>query len=104
MPEIVLAGPVGRHQKEIAGGGQLPPARQIACANCHYSFGQIAYAGRTKMARSKTREAISAILHPIRHNDLEARRRRLRLSRVGSATKKSRVARAPLDGLKSWET
>ena len=37
------------------------------------------------MARSKTREAISAILHPIRHNDLEARRRRLRLSRVALA-------------------
>jgi hypothetical protein len=37
------------------------------------------------MARSKTREMISAILHPIRHNDLEARRRRLKLSRVALA-------------------
>ena len=31
------------------------------------------------------REAIKDILHPIRHNDLEARRRRLKLSRVALA-------------------
>jgi len=33
----------------------------------------------------KTREAITALLHPIRHNDLQARRRRLKLSRVALA-------------------
>jgi DNA-binding XRE family transcriptional regulator len=37
------------------------------------------------MARLKTRETIAEILHPIRHNDLEARRRRLKLSRVALA-------------------
>jgi len=37
------------------------------------------------MARSKTHEIIDEILHPIRRNDLEARRRRLKLSRVALA-------------------
>jgi DNA-binding XRE family transcriptional regulator len=46
---------------------------------------QFAYAGRTKKGRSKTREAIAEIRHPIRRNDLEARRRRLKLSRVALA-------------------
>ena len=35
--------------------------------------------------RTKTHEAITALLHPIRHNDREARRRRLKLSRVALA-------------------
>src|SRR5262245_10974818 len=34
------------------------------------------------MMRTKTNEAIAAFVHPIRHNDLEARRRGLKLSRV----------------------
>jgi hypothetical protein len=35
-----------------------------------------------RMTRKKTRQTIKEILHPIRHNDLEARRRALGLSRV----------------------
>jgi hypothetical protein len=46
---------------------------------------QFACARRTKKARSKTHETIAEILHPIRRNDLEARRRRLKLSRVALA-------------------
>jgi hypothetical protein len=37
------------------------------------------------MARSQTDEIIAEILHPIRRNDLQARRRRLKLSRVALA-------------------
>ena len=37
------------------------------------------------MARSKTRQKIWEILHPLRHNDLQVRRHRLNLSRVALA-------------------
>ena len=54
---------------------------------CHLQSYVVAFCicRKQKMARSKTRDTIAEILHPIRRNDLEARRHRLKLSRVALA-------------------